>query len=422
MSETNEGAQLLLTSVARAIRAQPDPDRLLTGVAERLLQRCDWILADRLEPPDLIVRVAAVADGRILQLPPEMGAAQARRSQAWTVGLLPALAAAPRRMLQIDRAGLEDLARGADADHRAVQARTALALGAHEVLLVGLGVGEDLAGVLTLGAAGSFGEAVLDEVADVATVTGLALDRSRLLSARREVAATIQTRLLPSIPAVDGLQLAARYRPATAELAVGGDWYDAFQDGHRLTIVIGDVSGHDISAAAKMAELRNLLRALAVDRQDSPSDLIRRLERTAHQLGLDSTATCVVGQLEPAAGGRWSLTWSNAGHPPPVLVRGGMATPLEAAPELMLGVDRRTERTDHRESLNVGDRLLLFTDGLVEEHGVSVGEGIARLLRVTETHHDRGLDSLIDRVLSVLAVEPTDDVALLGIAVTEPPR
>lgn len=407
----------LLAEVSHIVAAVSDPDALLDAVATTLLPRVDWVLADRLEAPDLVHRVAAYAAGGTLRLPEGMGRPAARRSQAGSVGLLPALTAAPRRMLLVDRAHMEQLANDAD-PQRAVQARTALSLGSQAVLLLGLGARDPLVGVLTLGTTGEFTAAAIEEFADVALLVGTALDNARLAVAERAVAETMQVNLLPPLPAVQGLRIAARYRPAALDLAVGGDWYDAFPHDSGLTVVIGDASGHDVTAAARMAELRSLLRAYAIDRPEAPSGLLRRLERTTEALGLDATGTCIVGHLREAPEG-WRLRWTNAGHLPPVLLRNGRATVLETSPELMLGVDGETSRTDHERLLAPGETLLLYTDGLVEVPGVSLDERIAQLASVVESAADVPLESFVDRVLQAFAAQPIDDVAILAVQAME---
>jgi sigma-B regulation protein RsbU (phosphoserine phosphatase) len=272
-------------------------------------------------------------------------------------------------------------------------------------------------GVLTLGRRQRFADDELAELADVAAHLGAVLDAARLHELQSTVATTMQKSLLPPLPAVAGLRFAARYSPASRGLAVGGDWYDAFPTDSGVVLVVGDASGHDVGAVARMADLRNLLRAYAVDRDEPPSGLVSRLDRSAARLGLDATATCVVGRLQPGDGARWQLSWTSAGHLPPVLLRGGRARLLDPAPELMLGVDTSTVRTDHTLELQPGDLLLLYTDGLVEVRGASLQERL-ELLRA-QVEDDSGLvpDLLAERLLAAIGAGGMDDVALLIVEV-----
>lgn len=406
----------LLSEVVGCTAAAPSVDDALDRVASLLTARADWVLADRLGDPDLITRVAAYDTSGPMTLPFGLGAPSARRSAAGSVGLLPSLVDAPRRVLLLDEPALAQLTKSED-PHRARQAEMALKLGARYVLLLGLVARDALLGVLTLGRRQPFADDELGELADVAAHLGTVLEAGRLHELQSAVATTMQTSLLPPLPAVTGLRFAARYSPASPGLAVGGDWYDAFPTETGVVLVVGDASGHDVDAVARMADLRNLLRAHAVDRNEPPSALVARLDRTAARLGLDATATCVVGKLHSQGDGRWGLTWTSAGHLPPVLLRGGRAELLDPTPELMLGVDPSSTRTDHEVDLERGDLLLLYTDGLVEVRGASLHERI-ELLRA-QVQDDSGLvpDLLAERLLAGIGPGGMDDVALLIVEV-----
>jgi serine phosphatase RsbU (regulator of sigma subunit) len=216
---------------------------------------------------------------------------------------------------------------------------------------------------------------------------------------------------------VPGLRLAARYHPAAHGLTVGGDWYDAFVPGSGLVVVIGDASGHDVGAAARMSDLRNLLRAYAVDQAQPPSAVVERMDRTADTLGLEATATCVLARLDPTGADTWSLRWTNAGHLPPIHLHAGRATLLETPPDLMLGVDPRTRRSDQQRDLVPGDVLLLYTDGLVEVRKESLDVRLALLRETVERHADGGPDQLVDALLADLGSGAEDDIALLALEV-----
>ena len=149
-------------------------------------------------------------------------------------------------------------------------------------------------------------------------------------------------------------QLAQR-RGGTAQQAaqVGGDWYDAFVTASGSTmLVVGDVSGHDQIAAATMGQVRNVLRGLAFDSEDGPADLLRRLDKALNGLELDTLATAVLARVEQPedyrADGRRRLRWTNAGHLPPLLREpDGTVHRLERGPDLLLGLIRGAERSEH---------------------------------------------------------------------------
>ncbi|MGY1653983.1 PP2C family protein-serine/threonine phosphatase [Geodermatophilus sp. SYSU D01119] len=232
---------------------------------------------------------------------------------------------------------------------------------------------------------------------------------------------TLQRHLLGPPPVVPGLGSAARYLPALRGTRVGGDWYDAFPAaGGGTVLVIGDVAGHDPEAAAAMAEVRGMLRAVAVDAA-SPAGLLGALDRVMAHPAAPAMVTAVVATVEPAADGA-RLRWSNAGHPPPALVRAdGTVHLLERAPERALGVAPGAPRTDGELLLGPGDTLLLYTDGLVERRGGSLDDGNAWLVAELGRHASGPLDELCDRLLAgVGGAARHDDVALLAVRVPGP--
>jgi serine phosphatase RsbU (regulator of sigma subunit) len=185
--------------------------------------------------------------------------------------------------------------------------------------------------VLTVGRRGrGFADAEAERLGDVAAVAGLALSGVRLRELQRSVSTALQRSLLPPLPVVPGLALAARFVPALEGLAVGGDWYDAFvlPDG-QVAVVVGDATGHDAQAAARMAELRNLLRGTAVDAQQPPAETLSRLDRVIDHLTPELSGTCVCVHLDLVAR---RLRWSSAGHLPPVLLRDGAPSCSRRAP------------------------------------------------------------------------------------------
>ncbi|WP_380171135.1 SpoIIE family protein phosphatase [Kineococcus sp. DHX-1] len=260
----------------------------------------------------------------------------------------------------------------------------------------------------------------------LASYTTQALQRALLLAERTATARTLQNSMLTTdLPQVGGLELVARYVAAHTEDQVGGDWYDGvlLPDGTTL-LVIGDVAGHDITAAAEMGQLRIALRALAVDRDDPPALLLDRLESVVDSFRADAIlASCLVVRVEQDAAARAAgvrvLRWANAGHPPPVLVLAdGTARVLDADPDLLLGVGAG-HRTDHVVEVPAGATLLLYTDGLVERRDEDLDAGIERLRGkasgLAGPHLDTALDELLAEVEDGGPDAGGDDVALLAV-------
>lgn len=412
MEEVQPG---LLERVLEAVAGPADASRVLSELAAVLVPAsADWCLADLLTPPDLVTRVVALGRDGPLVLPPDQGGVEARRSSSSAVGVLAGLVDAPGRPLRLTAADLAGLADAPDERTRA-QADLARSLGSVEVVLLGLTSRAELLGVLVLGRTDrAFTDDELRDLTAAARLTGLALDGARVREAQRGVSAALQRSLLPQLPVVPGLSLAARFAPADAALAVGGDWYDAFAlpDG-RVAVVVGDATGHDVQAATRMAELRTLLRALAVDRQEGPARTLSRLDRAAAHLGPELSGTCVYLLLDLASR---TAQWSSAGHLPPVLLRDGRAALLETRPDLMLGVRERTERHDHALDLRPGDLLVLCTDGLVEDRRSGLDQRLEDLRQAVELDGALGPEAVVDRLLRRMA-SGEDDVAVLAVRV-----
>jgi serine phosphatase RsbU (regulator of sigma subunit) len=228
----------------------------------------------------------------------------------------------------------------------------------------------------------------------------------------------LQHSLLTDPPPVPGLELAVRYVPAVRRAQMGGDWYDAFplRDGSTM-LVIGDVTGHDVAAAATMAEARGVLRGIAQSRDGTPADVLAALDDALGRLGDDTLITAVVATVARREnGGR--LCWCNAGHPPPLLLsRDGRTSVLERPPDTLLGLGTEA-RADHELPLHAGDTLVLYTDGLVERRGVPLDEGIAWLAGTLPRFAGRPLDELCDALLADTAGRRQDDVAVLAVRLT----
>ena len=241
-----------------------------------------------------------------------------------------------------------------------------------------------------------------------------AVTRAGVLDDRRIAAATMQKALLTALPQHEKVRMVARYAPAHHENHVGGDWYDAIAfDGGRLALVIGDVVGHSVEAAATMSQYRSMLRTLIVDRQESPSWVLRRLERTSIGLGTSGLATVLLAYLDPGPDGGHVLTWSNAGHPPPTLVLPSGEVSLLSGTDPLVGIGRELVRRDHSTYLPPKARLLLYTDGLVESRRMPVDDGIEQLGQLLGAHVGTEPDALADLLIDTAVAEGHDDVALL---------
>jgi serine phosphatase RsbU (regulator of sigma subunit) len=242
-----------------------------------------------------------------------------------------------------------------------------------------------------------------------------------LLEERRSAAETLQRAMLTRLPEPRSIELAARYVPAHLIDQVGGDWYDAFGDPEDVTtLVIGDTAGHDISAAADMSQLRTLLRGYAVDRDERPSSTMRRLDRAMSRLGMRTIASVVLATVEADVRRRgWHrMRWTNAGHPPPLLLHpDGRLELLATRPDVVVGVDDSWPRRDHVVQLEPGSTVLLYTDGLIEQRstGRSIDEGIDLLVDDLRRFGALPLEELLDRLVGAGRTSRDDDIAVLGM-------
>ncbi|MTE18006.1 SpoIIE family protein phosphatase [Streptomyces sp. TRM43335] len=317
----------------------------------------------------------------------------------------------------------DDLARVPDSPLVAAYRNLFERLGGRSAVVVPLHSRRQVFGALTVartGEARPFGEDETAVLADIGRRAGLAMDNARLFDQQRHVAETMQRQLLTPLPQTDHLRMAARYRPAQVAAEIGGDWYDAFllADG-ATTMIIGDVVGHDLRAAAHMAEVRNMLRALAWDRQEPPSLIMRRLDEAMTNTSDAPMATVVFARIEGAEGGPWRLHWVNAGHPPPLLVtRDGEVRWLESGHGPLLGMSSTlhlgTHWPDAHEELPPESTVLFYTDGLVESRDRPIDTGMDLLARHATALARHDLEDFCDELLE--RIDPRgDDVALLAM-------
>ncbi|HYH30662.1 MAG TPA: GAF domain-containing SpoIIE family protein phosphatase [Pseudonocardia sp.] len=322
--------------------------------------------------------------------------------------------------------GGEELAAEPDSPLMAAQHELFTELGAASAVVTALRTPRRVLGALTLvrlDPAPPYDAEDVELISDIGHRAGLAVDNAQLFDAQRRIAETMQRHLLPSLPDVDHIRLTARYRPAHATAHVGGDWYDSFvlPDGV-TTMVVGDVVGHDLPAAARMAQLRNMLRALAWDRSEPPSSIVRRLDHAATHVSDARMATLLFARIEGPEGGPHQLRWTNAGHPPPLLVtEDGQATYLEGGQGTILGVRADAYRADALHPLPARATVLFYTDGLVENRRESIDAGLTRLRQHASALARHDIDEFCDQLLARLAPEGTDDVALLALRLPAEP-
>lgn len=218
--------------------------------------------------------------------------------------------------------------------------------------------------------------------------------------------------LLDRMPALPGIALAARYLPGEGEIRVGGDWYDVIPlPGGRLGLVIGDVVGHGVESAALMSQLRNALRAYALE-HESPARVLSGLDTMLFHLEPSGMATAIYLIYDPAAS---SLTFAAAGHPYPLVARpDGENAFLTGGRSVPLGIGYERVRTDSTVSLPSVYTLALYTDGLIERRRRPLDDGFAALSASLDPRTDDP-EVACDRILSALlgSEAPTDDVAVL---------
>lgn len=251
----------------------------------------------------------------------------------------------------------------------------------------------------------------------LAAVAAQALARAGLYQAEHDMASALQRALLPQqLPELDFATVAGRYLPARQDMEVGGDWYDVIPlpDGD-VAVVIGDVQGHSTAAAAVMGQVRNTLRAYALEGH-APATVVGQTNRLLCQLQTSLFATCCYVALHPGTG---TADVVRAGHHQPMLLPGTEPPRfLDVAGGLPLGIDVEELYPTAAVSLRAGDVLALYTDGLVEPPGVA--DGAARLLAHAATLHTRGADGVAAALLELTeqAEGQPDDVALLVLNFT----
>jgi PAS domain S-box-containing protein len=251
----------------------------------------------------------------------------------------------------------------------------------------------------------------------------LVIDNARLYRDRDHIARTLQQSLLPpEPPTIDGVDLAARYRPAGEGIEVGGDFYDAFDIGDgEWTVALGDVVGKGPDAAALMGMVRHTIRAAAI-RERAPARVLATVNSAvARQTAEEQFCTAVAARLRPQDD--QVIVWiSVAGHPSPVILRADGSLQWIRGAGALLGVFDNAELTEDELRLSPGDTLILYTDGVTEERGTERAfgeEGLAGVLREAAGATATEIVDRIERaVLAHGSGQPKDDIAILAVRAT----
>ena len=426
-------AGLTAQALERAQVFEHERDALRDAEAGRerlsLLSEVTRLLSSSLEPTTVIQRTMSLVEGRLadscsVQVPgesglvrldvPESGPALSARTGQHGYDTLPydsdAPAAVAFRTGRTQLAPLHDNALGNEP--------TGVSTG----LSVPLTANGEVIGVMTfVDGPGRLFEA--DDVSlatEVASRAGVALSNATRFQREHVVADVLQRAVLPdSLPDVEGLLLDAEYRAGVAGTYVGGDWYDVFELTNDLVFFsVGDVMGKGAPAAALMGQVRSAIRAYAVSGQ-SPTEVLSSLDHLFDTLIEDRVVTAVVGTITPSTG---RVVLSNAGHPPPLVVRAdGSATfcPMERTLLIAAGLSGAPRPRDEV-VLDRGDSLIMYSDGLIERRGELITHGMERLANTATLVARAGWpDHPAVTFASTLSVEErTDDIVVLCLNYT----
>ena len=406
----------MLAELTETLATTTDIDKALGTLGTALTPRlADWCLISLVGPDDMPRHLSAA------HRDPERAADVDRFAELMATGLnaKSIVLAVQRTGRPIRREG-ESAATMLERITDAELARIAERLGYASFLVVPITapVSHRVLGSITLvngPSRAAFTEADERTGTDIGRRAGLAIDNNRLYRQQRHVAEVLQQSMLTELPTISGMELHARYLPAQDGAAVGGDWYDAFaQPDGSLMLAVGDVSGHDIEAAATMGQLRNLVRGDAFGRDDEPGPLLSQLDRALRGLRVPAAATVVLARLRREEGA-YTLSYSNAGHPPPLLLLpDGTVEVCWTTPEPLLGLTASNERATHRRRIPRGATLVLYTDGLVETPGRLLDEGILLVEQALRDNAELPGEELCTQLIAT-ASRRADDIALLLI-------
>jgi serine phosphatase RsbU (regulator of sigma subunit) len=285
-------------------------------------------------------------------------------------------------------------------------------------------VAEELRGLLAVsyGRVHTFVDEERAQLETVGVLASRAFSRGQRYDAEHRAALAFQRSALPAaLPEIQGMTIAARYEPGAHHAAVGGDWYDVIELGDdRVALLVGDVVGHGMAAAAAMGRVRTAFQTIAPLRQD-PGAMVRTISGQVELIpdAMCSTVVCVIADLRSE-----SIRWCRAGHLPPLRLRNGEADLLDGLGLPPLGVGLHLEPTVHHEPLERGDVVVLYTDGVVERRKEPIDDGLDRLRLVGEALADLGPEDFCKALVEAMvpAEEQTDDVAVLVMRFDGAPR
>ncbi len=406
----------LLADIGESLSSTPNLDEGLQRVCQILTRRlADWCVVDLLNDCDQLERFCVShhsptplpAEAYAGRLPPVTGAARGPLARVLR-GAGPLLLTEPPEP--------SDVRSPLDAHYVELFER----VGANSAVVAPLRTRGAVFGALTLVRTGRnrpFTEDSLPLIGDLVRSLALGVEHARLYQETRHIAERLQRSLLPVLPEIEHLQMAARYAPSSTTAQIGGDWYDSFVvPGGQTAVVIGDVTGHDLEAAVAMSQLRSMLRGIAIDREEPPEEVLRRLDIANHSLSQEATATCIYALVTGPASGPWELKHSSAGHLPPLLTtRDGDTRYLDGGSGLLLGMEPDMPRPGATDALPAHSTVLLYTDGLIERRDESLDHAMDRLRRHTAALAREPLDVFCDELLIGLSADSADDIALLAL-------
>jgi GAF domain-containing protein/anti-sigma regulatory factor (Ser/Thr protein kinase) len=254
----------------------------------------------------------------------------------------------------------------------------------------------------------------VDVLQPIGNLLATALERQRAETLVRDSNRQLQQALLPGdLPTLPGITATARYVPAGGDL-VGGDWYDVLPLPHGgIGLVMGDVEGHDSTAAAMMGQIRTVLRAYAADGH-TPAEILGELNRFVHG-HMQRLVTCCYAELHPE---QRTITYASAGHPTPLILEPGRElTALPAAPGLILGVNAEQDYGECTRMLPHARLILMVTDGLVDDLPGAIHDALASLAAAAGRNACEPLETLADRLAACPddGRDQRDDAALLAV-------
>jgi serine phosphatase RsbU (regulator of sigma subunit) len=420
------------------VGGEPDKDALLARLT--LLAEASTVLTETLDPDTALYRLArlvvpVLGDWCGVHVMDEAGAvrtaAAAHRDPVGTALLESDLDASPGLAStspvaavlkggqpRLFRAVTDELLASSAANSEQLEIFRALGIGS--AIVVPLRGRARVLGAFTVVSAESgrrLDDADLAVAIDLGRKAGLAVENAQLYQRARHVAKAFEQVLVPErLATVPGLDVAARYLPA-AGTDVGGDWYDVipFSDG-RVGLVIGDVIGHDLRASSIMASLRTAVRAYAWT-GSRPAAVVNYVDELARGLEADQMATLIYGIYDPRTR---RLCWSNAGHLPPLIIGPGPTSAyLEEPSSVLVGAMGGLTYSEGEIELGPDSTVLFYTDGLIQERGGLVSEGLDRLSQLAAAQSHGDPRQLINMVLASMLGEDqrADDIALLCVRV-----